>query len=314
MLPPTINRTPGTRFLLLAALLAGLALVGSQRPARAAEDSKTDTSLSLVPADVAFYGASLRNKEQLERITKSNAFKVLHSLPIVKEGIAKAMEQMHKEGGPLEAYKKFTESPDNKELVSLLTDAASHEIFYYGGKEWNDFMSLYMKAYLGMSFAPLQAVLSGNFAPDAANKIQMRAALLTLQKNREKIKTPETVIGFKLTHPKKAIAQLDRLEKQITDAASELPMIKERVKRVKAAGGDFVTASLDGSLIPWDNVPVSEWEENKGEFDGLIKQLKATKLTISLGVKGSYLLLGITSTVNDLGALRRQGQVAGRTR
>ena len=42
-----------------------------------------------------------------------------------------------KEGGPLEHYKKFTEDKDNKELVHLLLDALSDEIFIWGGKGWN---------------------------------------------------------------------------------------------------------------------------------------------------------------------------------
>jgi hypothetical protein len=300
MLPSTKNRTSSRRFLLMAALLAGLALVAAQRPARAADDVKTESSLALIPADVAFYSTSLRNKEQLERITRSNAFKVLRSLPIVKEGIAKAMEHIGKEGGPLEHYKKFTENAENKELVSLLADAASHEIFCYGGKNWDQFFTVYMETYLGVSLAPFEALLAGKFSPDEQNKARMRGALLALQKHRTKIKTPETVFGFKLSQPKKVVAQLDRLEKLIEGVAGAQPMIKERVKRVKAAGGDFISVALDGTLIPWDNVPLGEIEENKGEFDNLIKQLKETKLTVSLGVKGNYLLLGFTSAVDDL--------------
>jgi hypothetical protein len=308
MLSPISDRTSGRRFLLMGALLAGLVLATAERPARAADDAKTDTSLSLVPADVAFYGSSLRNKEWLDRFTKSNAYKMLRSLPIVKDGFAKAKEKLGQEGGPLEHYKKFTEVPENKELISLLGDAFSHEVFYYGGKEWNNFMTLYMQTYLSMSFAPLQALMSGRFAPDEINKIQLRGALNALQKNRDKIKTPETVFGFKLSSPKKVIAQLDRLEKLLEHVAASQPMVKDRIKRVKAAGGDFITAALDGTLIPWDNVPIGEIEENKGEFDNLIKQLKETKLTVSIGVKGNYLLLGITPTVEDLARFAGKGK------
>jgi hypothetical protein len=299
MLPPTTNRTSLRRLLPTAALLAGLALVAAHHPARAADDVKAATSLSKVPADVAFYAASLRNKEQVQRFYKSNAYKTLRTLPIVKEGYAKAMAELEKAGGPLEMYKKFTADEENKELVSILLGAVSNEVFMYGGKEWNDFMTVYMQTYMGMSFAPLQAILSGRLNPEEINKSQVRGALLALQQNREKLKIPEFVIGFRLSEPKKAVAQLDRLDKLVTTIASSQPIVKERVKRVKAAGGDFISAELDGSLIPWEANPLEQYEENKGEFDNLIKQIKVTKLTFSVGIKGNYLLVGITSTVKD---------------
>jgi hypothetical protein len=314
MLPSTTHRTSSRRFLLMGALLAGLALAVAQPPARAADEAKSQTSLSLVSADVSFYSASLRLKEQVQAFYKSNAYKMLRSLPIVKEGVAKALEHGGKEGGPLEMYKKFTQDPQNKELVTILLDAVSSEVFCYGGKEWNDFLSVYMNAYLGMSFGPLQALASGRVNnPDDINKAQVRGALKALQQNRAKIKPPEFVMGFKLTHPEKAVAQLDRLEKLVEAVGAQQPIVKARIKRVKADGGDFVTADLDGGLVPWHDIPMENFEENKGEFDDLIKHLKGTKLTVSLGVKNGYLLLGFTSSLKHLARFSDKGNsLAGR--
>jgi hypothetical protein len=304
MLPPKTLRTPGRPQFLLAALLAGVALVVAGRPACAADDIKTSTSLSMIPADAAFYSSSLRLKEQIDIFYKSNAYKVIRSLPIVKEGIAKAMAELEKEGAPLAMYKQFIEKKENKELVDLLLDSVSHEIFLYGGKGWNDFLALLTQLNYAQQFAPLQTVLGGKF--EDVEKDRMRAMLRVLKKNRKLIKMPDFVIGFKLTDSKKAAAHLDRLHKMVADAAEALPFLK-RVKRDKTHG-DLVVLELDGSLIPWDEVPVGEIEEKKGEFDDLIKHIKSTKLTVSLGTRGSYLLLGITDAAKDLARIGGKGK------
>lgn len=157
MLPLTTNRMVGRRSLYLVALLAATVFSAASPPARAADEIKTDAnSLSKVPADASFYSANLRNREQVELLIKSNAWKVLHSLPLVKEGIAKATAELTKEDGPLAMYKKFTEVPENKELVDLLLDAVSHEVFLYGGKGWDDFFVLLMQVNSAQQFGPLR--------------------------------------------------------------------------------------------------------------------------------------------------------------
>src|SRR5262245_38213135 len=83
MLPRTTERMPGRRPLLAATLLVAAALLTGATSARA-QGIKTDTSLSLIPADAAFYASTLRNREQVELFLKSNAFKALRDLDVVK--------------------------------------------------------------------------------------------------------------------------------------------------------------------------------------------------------------------------------------
>jgi hypothetical protein len=306
MLPRTTDRFPVRPWLLLGALLAGSAVVAAGGPARAADEVKSDTSLSLVPADASFYTASLRNKEQVELFRKSNAYKAIRSLPLVKDLVAKAKEKLEEKDGPLAHYKKFTEDKENQDLVALLLDAVSHDVFVYGGKGWVDFLTLAGKVNTAQQFAPLQALIGGNFAE--VNNAQARAILRELQKNRELVKVPEFVLGFKIKDAKEAEKQLGRLEKLGAGLAKNFPPLKDKVKRVKAAGGDFVTVELDGGMIPWDDVDLSGIEENKGEFDELIKHVKKSKVTVSLGVKEGYILLGFSETTKDLAKLSAKGK------
>jgi hypothetical protein len=300
-------RSPLRPLLLVGALLAATAVLAPGRSARAADEGKATSSLSLLPADTAFYIASLRNKQQMDAFYKSNAYKALRSLPLVKEGVAKAMEKLKEEGGPLEMYNKFMEDKDNKDLVSVLLQGLSEDCFVYGGASWVDFVSLLMKVNQAQQTAPLQAIAAGN--PAEANKFLARGILHALQKDKDKVKVPDTVFGFKVKDTTKAVAQLDRLEKIATKLAGDVEFLKGRVKRVKAAGGDFVTLQVDGSLIPWDMIPLAEFEENKGEFDEIIKTIKAAKLTVSVGVKGDYLLVGLSPTTEAFEKLSGKGKL-----
>jgi hypothetical protein len=148
-------RTTG-RFLLLGALLAGTAFLAAARPAPAAE-LKKDTSLAFAPDDAAFYLTFLRNQEQMDLFYKSNAYKTLRDLPLVKEAWKKAQAGLGKEGGPLEMYKKFTEDKDNKELIDVLLEGLGDEVFVVGGKTWVDLTSIYSK----IQFAQYAGMLKG---------------------------------------------------------------------------------------------------------------------------------------------------------
>src|SRR5262245_59898361 len=87
--------------------LAAAAIVVALTVTSARADVKKDTSLSVVPGDVAFYNSSLRMKEQLEIFYKSKAYKALRNIPFVKKAYKEAMEKMKEKGGPMEAYEKF---------------------------------------------------------------------------------------------------------------------------------------------------------------------------------------------------------------
>ena len=114
-----------------AALAAGLLVL----PARAADPAP---SLKIVPADAAFYSASLRLKEQLDRFLGSNAYAKLKAMPAAKLAVEQMKKEIAKEGNGLGQFLKMMESPENQELTALLKDAISSEIFMYGAANWGD--------------------------------------------------------------------------------------------------------------------------------------------------------------------------------
>jgi len=301
MLPAKSDRTParGLRGLVALLLLVPLAL----GPATArADDVRTDSALAIVPADAAFYTAMLRNKEQIDIVLKSKAFKKLMALQGVQDGLKMLQAELKKGEGPWGQIQKALEDKDNQALIEVLTDAASNEIFVYGGGDFNGLITAYFKANNANSLGTLQALTEGGAD---AGKANMRAMLQSLQKNKEMLKFPDLVIGFKVSDAKKVNAQIDRLEKLAEGFFAAQPPFKGKFK--KDANG-VLTLSLEGSMLPWDDFPVKDYEEKAGEFDDLVKHLKKMTGTVSLGVHGDYLLLAVTSTVKDLEKLGKKGK------
>src|SRR5689334_16606068 len=88
-------------WLLLA--LAGALFLGGlpAAPARAAGYDKAVNSLALIPADAAFYHASLRNREQVQIIARSKAWARLRELPAVQAAWKQIQDQYNQEEGKL---------------------------------------------------------------------------------------------------------------------------------------------------------------------------------------------------------------------
>jgi hypothetical protein len=62
----------------------------------------------------------------------------------------------------------------------------------------------------------------------------------------------------------------------------------------------FLTLTLDGSMVPWDELPLQAIEDKPGQFKPAIQKLKKAKVTIGLGIKDGYLLLSLGATLDPV--------------
>jgi hypothetical protein len=266
-------------------------------------------SLPSVPADVAFYSSSLRLGEQIDRFVKSKAFATLHDLPAVKAFFHHLHTEIDKGDNPLSGIAKAMHDPANRELVELCHDAFRHEIFVYGGKNWAEFAKLAIELQGATRFAPALAALQGQ-NPQTS---QLHALVRALNLAGDKLQIPETVIGFRITKAEAATNQIKRLEDLLQKATEETPL-KGRIKRAQVAGVDALTLTLDGSMVPWNQFPLDDLdEESAAEIKALFGKLKTLKLSASLLVKDNVVMLTFGPTTGAADSFGRGPSLATRS-
>ncbi|HZU37024.1 MAG TPA: hypothetical protein VFA18_13980 [Gemmataceae bacterium] len=280
----------------LTGLLAFSGLLAS--PLRAADLDKVQGSLSLIPGDVAFYHTMLRNKEQLDLVAKSRAWAKLTSQPLVQAAWKEVVKQYNEEGGRLATFRQLISQPENKELVELLGDAVANEIFCFGNNGWADLLDLFGQINRANQLTQFESLLHGGGGNDPTH--QAKAALKVLARNVDLLKMPDVVIGFRLTDPKKGEAQLKRLENLLNAILGQIPALQGRFKRVQVNGGSYLSLTLDGQMVPWNQVPFGDLEDKPGEFDALKRKLVELKLSINLGLRDNYLLLCLSESTAPL--------------
>jgi hypothetical protein len=280
--------------------VATLSAFGSH--ARADATKFADTSLKFVPADAAFYSTSLRLKEQFDLFLQSKAWKKLNELPLAKKAWQQLDAEWKKDDSDLAKIRKVYELAENKQLVELLIDMASHELFVCGSANVNELLSIIMQANTAMQWAPLGDLLAGKIGEDPS-KAQLGGFLRGLDQHRDKLRIPDFLIGFKLSQRDKADAQLKRLEEFLKPLTDSYHVTKGKLKRVKISGNDYLTLTLDAKHLPWDDISFAEYEREQGEFDKLRSKLATMTLTATLGVRDGYLLLSLGEASDLIGKL-----------
>jgi len=278
-------------------VMAAVALASVPAVVGAADPKSAETALDKVPADAEAFGATLRLGETIATIGGSRAWKMIWNEPAIQEAWKKALTAYNEEED-WEPVRKFLSEPANKDLPALALDAISQEVFVYAGGGWGDLLNLFQEVYGIAQYAPAFQLLAGG-DKEKAERARMRAVLLALSEKPERLRIPDMVIGFKVSDPAKVAAQLKRLDALVADALKETPL-KGRSERVKVGDDEFLVLKLDGSLVPWDKVPLEKVEDKPNEFDKLINSLKKKKLHVSLGVRQGYLLVGFGQAANHL--------------
>ena len=254
-------------------------------------------SLRAVPADVAFYTVMLRNREQFEAIAHSKAWTTFKGLPLVQALWHKVALEAKKPGTPIASLWQLYQLPENQQLLELLAEMGSQEVFICGDHDWIGFSGLTMELIGGARFGPALMQLSGQAGGLSPAKLQGETLLTTLSQNLDRIKIPELLIGFKIKDVTRAEAQLKRLDQLVQSLVQANPQLKGvRFKRHKAAAGEFLTLTLDGSMVPWQQFPFEDFEKEPGQFDKLRERLASLKMSLSVGLRDGYVLVSINGT------------------
>lgn len=263
---------------------------------------KLDVSLKWFPEDTAFYSVMLRNREQIEAVAKSKAWKSLMAMPAVKEGLAQLDKAMNENEQAAKA-KIFLENPAIRKALDTLADMFSQETFVYADKHTVEALELLQHVLRAAQFhgnvGQIASLVSGDESDTPGQAIVFGA----LADHLHLMKVPTIVLGFKVKDKERAKEELTQLEGLITLAMMANPELAKHTKRVSVGGADFFTLALDGSMIPWDQVPVDELRKNElrqGDVDKVIAKVKKLTLTLGFGMRDDYVLLVISPSAKKL--------------
>jgi hypothetical protein len=288
-------------------LLALVGLMATWPAARLTASELEDTSIRLIPADAAFYGASLRNGEQIKIIAESNAWKKLMNMPSVQMGLGMLKDQMENGDNEQAAQAKaMLENPQVKDLLAMLADMFSDDVFCYGSAEVAEVLELVQDVSNAVNYGPIYFMAAGEGDAMSQPEMQGKAALYALAENVDKIKIPTTVMGFSVEDEERAVIHIGKLEGFLGLLTLMQPQFAGRVIRQEVGDSQFLTLTVDGEMIPWDEVPLDdlrEVEANEGDVDKVVEKIKELELVVAFGVCEGYLMVAVTDSVESLAKL-----------
>ncbi|MGA2799178.1 MAG: hypothetical protein ABSE63_16485 [Thermoguttaceae bacterium] len=298
--------------ILAAALIAMSACQwAAAQPAAAGELDKLETSLKLIPADAAFYSSMLRNREQVEAFLHSNAWEKIKSMPSVQMGLAMYNAQAQQEGSRVWQFQDKIQNPEAKKLINLAADMGSNEIFFYGGKNCNQFVELMQYVVSSMRYGPAILQATGKSQGLSGDKLNAKVILNTLIVHRDLMEFPNVLVGFRLKKPSAANEALIKMEMFLNVAMEAVPKLKGHLNRETIGDDEFLVLRVDGKMIPWEKIPRDEFKrlvDNEADLDKLIEHVKKMEFVFAMGVRDKDLLISLGSSldcIKNLGSKER---------
>ncbi len=299
----------GYRLVILAALVAS-AFGLMVQPAQA-QSVKETTALKLVPGDAAFFVSSMRLGEIYSKVANSRAIAKLKEIPAVQMGLFMAMSQWENPQDPqIAAFKQALQSPENQDLVALLQDAVSNEVFFYGDSSFGPAMQLFSDINSANQAAQFEAMAAGEM--HKLQEYQLGKILEVLTADGLVMEIPNSVIGFRVTDAQRADGQLQRLAALAKGILGKNPQLAEKISEETLAGGKFLTLRLDGTMLPWPMIMAQAGDIDQEKLQPIIDKVSAMTFVISIGRTGDYVLLSIGKDNKNLASLGQGDLLADR--
>ncbi len=299
------------QFLALAIILAATPCPVTAAPAAKSDNlalvagdlDKLDTAMKLAPADASFYSSLLRSREQVSAIGRSHAWAKIRQMPVVQMGLSLyAMQASVPDSAPAK-FDAALHNPEVRKILDLAADMFSDEAFVYGDKDCTDFLELLQDVNVAMTYGPMLLQATGQAQDRAPNQFQAAMAISALVQHADQIKFPGLLLGFKLKSTELANEELVKLETIGNIVLESMEQTKGRFKKETVGKHEYLTFTVDGALVPWDELPLDKFKEmelKEGDTQKVIKQLKKTKLVIALGLHDKYLLVSIGPSLKCL--------------
>jgi hypothetical protein len=267
----------------------------------AAELVDSAKSLRFAPADVAFYSASLRLEEQFDLFLGSRAYERLMQVPVVQLAKMQVAFQWQQSPEPTIAkVREYFQSPDGKQSAAILKEMFAEEVFVYGSQEWAAILA-FVSELNGMSRQlQLDALISQQPPEQAGARLAE-----VLKEKLQSLEIPQTLLGFRLKQPERAVAHVGHLQTMIVDLIKEsnpeLQDLEQHIQREDIAGHPFVTLRLNGSQLPWDEMRSnSSTDVDDATFNEWRETFSRKQLVVAIGVVDEFLLVFVGNSAEPL--------------
>lgn len=309
----------------LLGLLAAVATGVGGPAVAAAPAGLAGGGVATVPADASFLFSSLRLKEQYDAVVQSNAFAAIRELPAVKRAFDSWEEQREMPGSPVSMALTFLELPENEQAVELLTDMVATDTFVYGEPSCVAFVKLLKK----LSQVQQSAGFQGEPEEEMDEDVQARrggprivpvrrqvefgldvpgvtgqaeAMLDILADNLDLVVVPDVVWGFKTGKKEAGNFQVKRLEVLAKMLVEMNPALAGALARKKVPGGELLTFTLDGGLLPWDEIAadLADNLDDSDDLDRVLDRVRGLDVVVGLGMVGDWVVLSIGDSVDHL--------------
>jgi hypothetical protein len=280
------------------AFLTILTLLVNRHAAIAAELAEQAKSLRMVPADVAYYSSSLRLSEQFDAFLESNAYAKLMQIQFIQLIKGQIEFQWQQASLPyVKEFREYVESEEGQDVIAVLKEMFSDELFLYGGNDITEWLQLFME----MSSIQRDIRQEARAGEEDPGQLLSKRMLRIFEERPDDFSVPTMVWGFRIQDSDKARQQLDTVQghlRQLLD--DKQPELSANLQRDQIAGNEFLTMRLDGSMIPWDQLREEVEAADTEDFEKWQELISKKSLAVALGVIGEFVLVSIGDSTDHL--------------
>lgn len=261
------------RFFLIAFVLA-LAVAGRST---AAQETRFESSLDIVPHDAALYMATMNHEALWTQFTQSAALKSLQDSPINKKMRAayrkrsRGFEDMG--DNPfryyLEAYARSMDSLTGKAVMPYLQKIFKRELFFYADQELVRVQQAMLKINREMSELLLDLELMEN------SEVTIEELQAILSENLRDLKCPTLMVGALVDEPTDFVSLIDVADSLIQQGFTQLPDADEVRKFYRSESlpdHRYIAFVIRGEELPWEL-----FEEGANDDDGSVVVVEMLK-------------------------------------
>ena len=258
-----------------------------------AQEAAELASLKLVPIDADIYFASFRLREQWDRFAAG---------PVVQEllessGIENAVEQFRSEwtdrDGIGSNVRTFWENGNTQDVLAFLQELFSSEVFAFGDQGVSKWY---------FADAKINDQMRSLFSSSESSEEQLRSTMDTYLTIAGELNVPTLVMGAQCKSNDLALGKIDQLEAALqfgVGASDEGRLFLKNLDRIDDARGNRLQLRLDGSQIPWDDIPTSEEFDDEAK-DRVREVVEKKSMTITIGLLDGFFIAAVSPTSKAL--------------